>query len=245
MMLKDKVALVTGAAGNGMGRSIALTIAREGASVVVNYRNRVNEAAAIVEYIESRDGKAIAFQADITRLNQCREMYDAAIREFGRVDICIVNPGAGWHEEAIDKLDVEGALDDINREVAPLYNLMSLALPGMYERKWGRFIGISLALGLPSPSYAYDAAKAARTGALKRAAGDAWRHGVTVNVITPGPVAEIPDFEEAIELCQHGRAWTERSNINPQDIAEGIAWLCSDAGRYVTGCEIPYNFHRV
>lgn len=239
-----KVAIVTGAAGKGLGRSIALTLAREGADVVVNYLHSKEEAAAIAKLITGWGGKALAFQADVTSQDRCREMYQAAIGEFGRVDICIVNPGAGWHDEPVDKLDVEGALDDINREIAPLYNLMSLVLPGMYERKWGRLIGISLALNLPSPSYAYDAAKAARTGALRRAVDEAWQHGVTVNIIAPGPVAELSGLEEAIELCDHGKKWNERNNVTPQDIAEGVAWLCSDAGKYVTGCELPYNFHR-
>ena len=158
-MCHGKVALVTGAAGKGMGRSIALTLARDGASVIVNYRASADEASAIVKYIESKGGKAAAFQADICRKEQCQAMYDAAVEKFGQVDICIIGPGGGWHTEPLDKLDTAGALDDVNKEIVPLYNLMPLVLPGMYARKWGRLIGISLLLSLPTPSYAYDAAK--------------------------------------------------------------------------------------
>ena len=243
MRCGGKVAIVTGAAGNGMGRSIALTLAREGAAVVVNYRTDADKANTVAKHIESKGGKALPFPADITSLDRCREMYEAAVGEFDRVDICIVNPGAGWHDESLENLDVAGALDDVNREIAPLYNLMSLVLPGMYERKWGRIIGISLDLYAPSPSYAYDAAKAARTGALRRAAREAWPHGVTVNIIAPGPVAEIPSIATAIELCEHGPEWTGRRNVTPQDIAEGVAWLCSDSGNFITGCELPYSFY--
>ena len=242
-MCHGKVALVTGAAGKGMGRSIALTLARDGASVIVNYRASADEASAIVKYIESKGGKAAAFQADICRKEQCQAMYDAAVEKFGQVDICIIGPGGGWHTEPLDKLDTAGALDDVNKEIVPLYNLMPLVLPGMYARKWGRLIGISLLLSLPTPSYAYDAAKAARTHALRHASGEAWQHGVTVNVIAPGPVREISSHEEAIELCEHGHNWDKRNDVTPQDIAEGVAWLCSDSGNFVTGCELTYMFH--
>lgn len=243
-MCRGKVAIVTGAAGKGIGRSIALTLAREGASVIVNYRTSADEASAVVKHIRDEGGKAAAFQADICQQNQCKAMYDAAVQEFGQVDICIIGPGGGWHPESIDKLDSTGALDDVHKEVAPLYNLMPLVLPGMYARKWGRLIGLSLLLSLPSPSYAYDAAKAARTHAMLRASGQAWAHGVTINVVAPGPVGEAGTLAEAIELCKHGPKWTERSNLTPQDIAEGVALLCSESGRFITGCELPYMFSR-
>jgi len=242
-MYEDKVAIVTGAAGKGMGRSIALTLAREGASVIINYRASVNAASAVVKYIESQGGKAAAFQADICQQDQCKAMYNATVQKFGRVDICIVGPGGGWHPEAIDKLNSTSALEDVYKEMAPLYNLMPSVLPGMYAQKWGRLIGISLLLSKQSPSFAYDAAKAARTHAMLRATDDTWPYGVTVNVITPGPVGEVSSLEEAIELCEHGRKWKERSNVTPQDIAEGVAMLCSESGRFITGCELPYMFY--
>ena len=244
MMCEGKVAIVTGAAGRGMGRSIALTLAREGANVIVNYLTSENEASAVVDYIKSQGGKATAFQADICNQDQCRDMYNAAAEEFGKVDICIVGPGAGWHTEAIDKLDPAAALEDIDKETAPLYNLMPLVLPGMYKRKWGRFIGISMNLSAHSPSFAYDAAKEARTHVLHHASGEAWKHGVTVNIIAPGPVKEAGNLEEAIVLCEHGPEWETRSNITPQDIAEGVAMLCSESGRFITGCELTYVYYQ-
>lgn len=243
MTCEGRVAIVTGAAGKGMGRSIALTLAREGASVLVNYRTSADSAATVVEYIERQGGRAAAFQADICQQDQCKELRDAAVGRFGRIDICIVGPGGGWHPEAIDKLDPTAALDDAHRELAPLYNLMPLVLPRMFAQQWGRLIGISLLCSKPSPSFSYDAGKAARTHALLRACDAAWPHGVTVNVIAPGPVDELGSFEEATELCEHGPRWKERENVTPQDIAEGVAMLCSESGRFITGCELPFMFH--
>ena len=234
-----RVAVVTGAAGKGMGRSIALTLAREGARIVVNYRNSEAEAHAIAEHIRGRGGQALPVKADVSTQQGCQGLIEAATGEFGTVDICIINPGAGWHPEPPDALDVEGALADARQELGPLYWLMALTLPGMSERRWGRIIAISLALTPHSPSYAYDVAKAARTAAALRAKNRIWQMGATVNVIAPGPVGGIDTLEEAVAMCDHGPAWAERANVTPQDIAEGVAFLCSDEAQFVSGCQLP------
>jgi NAD(P)-dependent dehydrogenase (short-subunit alcohol dehydrogenase family) len=244
MNLKDKVALVTGSAGNGMGRSIALTLAREGAKVAVNYRTSQDEAQAIVDHIESRAGSAIAIEADVFEADDCRNLVNATIERFGRIDICVVGPGAGWHPEPVDKLDSSAAIEDVQREVAPFLHLMPHVLPQMYKRKWGRVIGIALLPPYDSPAYSYNVGKAARVHALLQARDQAWRNGVTVNILGPGPVPAIESLTEAIEQCDHGPAWQERTNTSPQDIAESVAFLCSDSGRFITGCVLPFLFHQ-
>jgi 3-oxoacyl-[acyl-carrier protein] reductase len=241
-MCKDKVAVVTGAAGKGMGRSIALTLAREGARVVVNYRTSEESAQAIVAHVESRGGDAMAVQADVFEADGCRRLVDETLARFGQVDICVVGPGGGWHPEPVEQLDPAAALEDVRRELSPLYHLMGLVLPGMYERRWGRLIGIAMLPPYDSPAYAYNVAKAARAHALRLARDEAWRNGVTVNIVGPGPVPEIESLAQAIEQCDHGPAWLERATTSPQDVAEGVAFLCSGAGRFISGCELPYLF---
>lgn len=242
-MLKGKTAIVTGASGRGMGRSIALTLAREGANVVVNYLTNSESAAAISGYIEKQGGQSLTYKADVTQRDQCKALVDATIEKFGKVDICVIGPGGGWHPETIEKLNSQAALDDVHKELAPVYNFMSLVLSGMYSRRWGRIIAISLLSSVPSPSYAYNSGKAARTNALLLAHQEAWKHGVTINVIAPGPVKELASLTDAIELCQHGPKWQDRKNITPQDIAEGVGMLCSDYGNFISGCELPYMFY--
>jgi len=243
MKLRDKVALVTGSAGNGMGRSIALTLAREGAKVVINYRTSKDEAQAIVNHIKSRNGEVIAVEADVFEADGCRNLVNATIEHFGRIDICLVNPGAGWHPEPIDKLDSSAAIEDVQNEVAPFFYLMPLVLPQMYKRKWGRVIGTALLPPYDSPAYSYNVGKAARTNALLQGRDEAWRYSVTINIIAPGPVPAIESLTEAIEQCDHGPAWQKRTNTSPQDIAESVAFLCSDAGSFITGCVLPILFH--
>lgn len=242
MRCENRVAIVTGAAGRGMGRSIALTLAREGAAVVVNYRTGEPQAQAIVDHIAAQGGRALAIRADVFTPDGCQHLVDATLERFERVDICIVGPGGGWHPEPVDRLDPAGALEDLQHEVAPLYYLLPRVLPGMMERGWGRVIGIALHPHLPSPAYAYNVGKAARREALLLAQPQAWDQGVTVNAIAPGPVSAIESLEEAIGQCAHGPSWRDRDNVSPQDVAEGVAFLCSEAGRFVTGCLLPYAF---
>jgi NAD(P)-dependent dehydrogenase (short-subunit alcohol dehydrogenase family) len=226
-----------------MGRSIALTLARGGAKVVVNYRTSQESAAAIVDQIESRGGSAVAVQADVFEAVGCKNLVQTTLERFGRVDICVVGPGAGWHPELPDRLDPVAALEDLHREVAPLFHLMPLVLPGMYERRWGRLIGIALHPTRLPPAYAYNVGKAARAQALLLAQDEAWRHGVTVNVVAPGPVLAIESLQEAVEQCDHGPAWQKRTDVSPRGIAEGVAFLCSEAGRFISGCVLPYLFY--
>ncbi len=114
----------------------------------------------------------------------------------------------------------------------------------MYERKWGRVIAIALTPPYNSPAYAYNVAKAARAEAMLIARDAAWQHGVTINTIGPGPVPALKTLDAAIEQCAHGPAWQSRRTASPQDIAEGIAFLCSEAGSFISGAVLPYMYRQ-
>ncbi|MFC1582512.1 SDR family NAD(P)-dependent oxidoreductase [Planctomycetota bacterium] len=244
MLCEDRVALVTGASG-GICRSVALTLAREGASVIVNYRSNEKEAQAVLDCIQKEGGKAIAVQADIQTEKGCQDLVDAGEKEYGRIDICIISPGGGFTPAPFDKLDAEEAILDVTKEVAPAFRLMRLVLPGMYKHKWGRIIGMGQhPTKTYQPAFAHNAAKDARSALLKLAAeGETWSKGITVNNISPSPVEVCKTIKEAIEQCTHGKAWTDRKTTTGQDIAEAIAFLCSEAGRFITGCVLPFD-HR-
>ena len=85
-------------------------------------------------------------------------------------------------------------------------------------------------------------AKAARVQAMLVACDSAWAEGVTVNTIGPGPVPGIESLEAAIEQCEHGPAWQNRGTTSPQDIAEGVAFLCSGAGNFISRAVLPYMY---
>ena len=243
VMCADKVAIVTGASGGGIGRSTALTLAREGASVVINYHSSADAALQLVDIIESEGGSAFAVQADVFNAEGCRQLVEATVERFGRVDICVINPGGGWHPEAPDKVDPAAVLGDIQREVAPVLYLLPLLLPQMYQQNWGRIIAVGVNPSLLSPAYAYNLAKACRLEAILQAHKPAWEHGVTLNVVAPGPVAEIESLDDAIAQSQHAESWLMRPTTTSQDVAESVAFLCSEAGRFITGAVLPFQFN--
>lgn len=242
MRLTDKTAIVTGAAGNGMGRSIALTLAREDANVVINYSKSKSKAEEIVHYIKRSNGNALAVRANIFDDNECTNLVNETIKQFGSVDILVIGPGADWNMESIDNLNIEKSLVDINNEISPIYYFFPKVLPVMYEQRWGRIIGISLLTSPPSPSYSYNVAKKARTNALLIASDEAWKYNVTINVISPGPVNHIEQFDKAINLVNKNYEWVNRKNITPQDIAETVLFLCSEEAAYITGTEINFKY---
>ena len=183
MECKEKVAIVTGAAGKGMGRSIALTLAREGIVVAVNYLKNQEGAEAIASYIRDNGGKAITVQGNIYIKEDCEKLVNTTLDHFKKVDICVIGPGANWNPEDLKSLKSDKSLQDVNQEISPIYNLLPLVLNNMEKRKWGRIIGIASNMDIPSPSYSYNAAKSGRIEALKLAVKEAWRMGVTVNII--------------------------------------------------------------
>lgn len=184
----------------------------------------------------------MAVQADIMRQEDCQRLVQSALDSFGRLDICVIGPGCQWRPAPIDALDAKAATEDVVHEIAPFYNLMPLALAQMRIHRWGRLVGLGLNPNHLPPAYAYNAAKAARLEAMMLAQDQAWEQRVTVNVIAPGPVTEIPTFAQAIELCAHGPAWEKRTGVTPQDIAEGVAFLCSEAADYVSGGLLPFRW---
>jgi 3-oxoacyl-[acyl-carrier protein] reductase len=243
MICKDRVALVTGGSA-GIGRSIALTLAREGASVIVNYRQNRDNAQAVADHIRLNGGQAVAIQADVQTEEGCRFLVEESERAFGRIDICIISPGGGFNPQPLDRLDAADAILEVTKEVTPAFWLLRLVLPGMYERRWGRILGMSQhPTQYHQPAVAHNAAKSARAGLLLLAAeGDTWKNGVTVNALAPGPVSTCQTLSDAVEQCGHGQAWAARTTTSGQDIAEAAAYLCSEAGRFITGGVLPFSF---
>lgn len=240
--MKTRVAIITGAAGKGIGRSTALTLAREGARVVVNYRTSAGSATSVVDHIRASGGDAIACQADVTQAEDCERLIKQTVEHYGTVDILVVGPGAGWHPAALGKLSGADALADGVAELAPFCHLLPQVVPIMKANGFGRIIGIGVNLAKPSPSFAYNAAKAARAGYFEQGWSSLWDFGITMNLVCPGPVGEIGSLEEAIALSGRTSAWHERASVSPQDVAEIIAFLASSSGAFVTGAQIPLMF---
>lgn len=240
MKKPEKTALITGACGGGIGRSTALTLAREGYSVAINYRSHEEAARQVAEAAAAMGADAAVIQGDIFIKEDCARLVNKTLEIFGRLDVCIVGPGAGWNCEPVWALDSEASAQDVQQEVLPVYHLLPLVAPEMEKRRWGRFLAFSSNMDCPSPSYSYNTAKSARTAAVLGAAASLWEKGITANVISPGPVEPFSSLQEAVDACRKRSGG--RTGISPQEIAEAAAFLCSEQAGYLTGTELKFRF---
>lgn len=228
-----KLALVTGGTGRGIGRSIALALARDGYDVALTYRSGEEAAKGVVEILRGMGRRAEAFRSDLFSLADCAALIPAVLAAFGRLDALIIGPGADWHPESPEQLDPQAALQDALQEIEPVLALVPGAIAAMKESGGGRIVGIASNERIPSPSYAYNTAKKARVGALLGLVDTCWTHRITVNAVSPGPVDPIGDLAAARRFNDDFH--TSPAEITPQDVAEIVSFLCSEKGRYVTG----------
>ncbi|MEU8813009.1 SDR family oxidoreductase [Actinoplanes sp. NPDC048796] len=228
-------ALITGAS-RGLGAFIARRLA-EAEPVVVNYASDSAAATRVVDEIIAAGGSARAYQADITDSSSVREMVDAV----GPVRVVVANATGPQPLIPAEETTWEDHLRQLEFFVKSPALLMRAALPGMKQLGGGRIIMIgsdSFERALPLAS-AYNAAKGAQIGLARTWARELGRYGVTVNVVAPGwiPVERHGDADTAgyVADVPLGRIGT------PEDIADVVAFVASDAARFVTGERITVN----
>jgi NAD(P)-dependent dehydrogenase (short-subunit alcohol dehydrogenase family) len=242
MTLEGRVALVTGAAGRGIGRSIAFTLARGGADIAVNYRRSADEADAVVKAIEGLGRQAVALAADVGDAAAVERMCAEAIARFGRIDIVVNSAGGPWKPQDITEIAPEHLHGVLAREVEATFHLLRLTLPGMRQRRWGRFISIGghmaddWRFGPPEAPLDYPMGKAMRHWLTRTLAPREIERGITINAVAPGPTPHI-SIEEALALAQGSPR--DAGTNTPQDIADVVSFLCGDAAARVTGAVIP------
>lgn len=235
-----KTAIITGASGNGIGRSIAFTLARDGFNTIINYRSNKVHADEVCKFITSNGGNAFPIQANVFSQEECVFLVRETIKKFGCIDAIIIGPGADFNTEEPSSLIPEKSLQDIVQEISPLYYFLPLILPELKKSINGRIIGIASNITFPSPSYSYNVAKKARQASILELAKSCWKDKITVNVIAPGPLNLIQNVADAFSQSKN---FPEQSNqISPQDIAELVSFLCSEKGRFITGNMIETYF---
>src|SRR5438445_1236722 len=145
--LRGRVALVTGSTGEGMGRSIALTLAREGADVVLNHgtnrRTSATNNRRLVKAIEGLGTRAIVVRDDTAKGDEVRKMFTRAEQELGPVDILVNNAGGSWDpRQDITKVDDAAWQGVLRAEIDGMFHTIRAALPAMRRRRWGRVVNI-------------------------------------------------------------------------------------------------------
>lgn len=234
--LAERVAVVTGAS-RGIGRAIALELAGRGASVIVNYNAKSEAAEAVVAEIHKAGGKAIAFKADVAKVEEANNLIKAAVDKFGKIDILVNN--AGITRDMLIMMMSEDSWDAvIDTNLKGTFNCSKAAVRQMMKARYGRIINITSVSGqIGNPGQTnYSASKAGQIGFTKALAREVSSRNITVNAVAAGYVdTEIwaGVSEEArsalLQMIPLGRKGS------PEDIAKAVAFLASDDASYITG----------
>jgi 3-oxoacyl-[acyl-carrier protein] reductase len=228
--LSGRVALVTGGS-RGLGRADGLTLARAGARVAI---------ADILEP-EPVEEIALALLCDVGDPRHVDEAVTRVVDELGSVDILVNNAGTLDHLGQIEDQAPELWERDLRVNLTGAFNCARAVWPHMREREWGRIVNTASVVGTLGGfgQTSYSTTKAGLLGLTKTLALEGARHGITVNAVLPGIVAtESFAFVPAEMSERMVRRTAFRRAGDPQDVANAVAFLCSDLAAYVTGVEL-------
>jgi 3-oxoacyl-[acyl-carrier protein] reductase len=234
--LRQRCALITGGT-RGIGKGIALSLAREGVRIAISYRTNKSAAQNTLRQIQSLGAECFAVEADATDSDKVQFLADTAAERFGRLDILVNNVGTFYW-----KAVVETTHEEWQRVIASnlfsTYYMSKAVVPVMRRQRWGRIINIGAvgaerAFGQATIS-AYAAAKAAVVSFTRSLAIEEAKHGITVNVINPSNVDE-----KDLTLDEARRIRDTRSPIgrppSADDVAAAVKFFASDEADFITG----------
>lgn len=248
MSLNGRVALVTGG-GRGIGKAISLALAKDGATIAVNYRRDEDAAKETVAEIEKMGSKAKAYSASVEDWDQDVAMVDQIIKDFGHIDILINNAGIASRGLGVADTDPAEMERVVRTHAFGPHYLSKLVLPSMRQQPRGDIIMISsvAARGLGPNGAPYNMGKAAMEALAMSLFKEERRYGVRVNVVRPG----LTETEMGSRLARATQGIQSMRDIDarspfgrvaqPEDIAKVVAFLVSDDAFYVTGQTIEVD----
>jgi acetoacetyl-CoA reductase len=239
--LDNKIALVTGGS-KGIGKAIALTLAKEGAKIALNYNRSADEANAVAAEIRALGSEAFVAQADVGDATAARNLVKQALDHFGTIDILVNNAGI-TRDAFFKKLGDEAWHEVIRTNLDSVYYVTSAVLPNMLEHNYGRIISISSFVGqkgnLAQTNYA--ASKAGLIGFSKSLALETARNNITVNTINPGFIATEMVLKIKEEVQQKLLTQVPMGRFGtPEEVAKAVLFLAAD-GDYITGQQLNVN----
>lgn len=235
-MLTGKVAVVTGAS-RGIGRQIAKTMAREGATVIVNYNGSAAKAEEVVKEITEAGGQAEAIQCNVSDYAASQEFLSNVISKYKRIDILVNNAGI-TRDNLLMKMSEEDFDAVIDTNLKGAFNCTKHVSRQMLKQRGGRIINISSVSGVAGNAGQanYCASKAGVIGLTKSVARELGSRGITVNAIAPGFIeTEMTEvLPEEVKKTMGDQIPLKRFG-KTEDVAEMAAFLASDKAAYVTG----------
>lgn len=235
-LLENKVALVTGA-GRGIGKGIALELAKNGATVIVNYNGSKERALEVVKEIEEAGGNAEAVQCNVSDFTACGEMTAALIKKYGKVDILVNNAGI-TKDNLIMRMTEEEYDAVLNTNLKGTFNTIHHLSRFFLKNKSGKIINISSVSGvMGNPGQAnYSASKAGVIGLTKSVARELGSRGICVNAVAPGFVETEMTQAMPQEVLEKSKEIIPLKRLGSvDDIAGVVTFLASDYANYITG----------
>ncbi|MGN0407474.1 MAG: 3-oxoacyl-[acyl-carrier-protein] reductase [Bacteroides sp.] len=236
MLLEGKVALVTGAS-RGIGREIAISLANEGATVIVNYNGSKEKADAVVDEIIKAGGKAESIGCSVADFTGVENMISSVTEKYGKIDILVNNAGI-TRDGLLMKMSESDYDDVISTNLKGTFNCVRHVSRQMLKQRSGRIINISSVVGLSGNAGQanYASSKAGIIGLTKSAAKELASRGITVNAVAPGYVdTEMTQvLSDAVRENVLAQIPMKRMG-NTKDIANVVVFLASDMAAYVTG----------
>lgn len=235
-MLEGKVAIVTGAS-RGIGRAIAIELAKNGAIVMINYNGSMEKALEAKALIEQNGGIAEIYQCNVSEYAKCEEFIQGVIKKYGRLDILVNN--AGITKDGLLMKMSESDFDqviDVNLKGA--FNTIRFATRQMLKQKSGRIINLSSVVGVTGNAGQanYAASKAGVIGLTKATAREVASRGITVNAIAPGFIETEMTAVLSDQVKEASAAQIPLGKFGkPEDIAYLAAFLASEKAGYITG----------
>ena len=221
----------------GIGRSIAVKFAKEGANVIINYKSNTKEAEVITEIISSYGNKCLCIQADVSNDKQVKSMIEKIIKEFGKIDVVVNNAGIAIDMEFNDR-EVRDWHDTLNTNLIGVFLVSKYAGNYMKEKQYGKIINISSTNGIDTiypESIDYDASKAGLINLTKNLAIQ-FAPYVNVNAVAPGWVESEMNEDLSKSFLKEEREKTLLKRFaEPEEIAEIVLFLASDKARYIDG----------
>ena len=235
-MLKDKVAIVTGGT-RGIGRAIALKLADHGANIVINYRNSDKEAEELKAILEGKGVKVLTVKCDISNFEDSKNLMDKCKEVFGKIDILVNNAGI-TKDTLIMRMKEEDFDNVIDVNLKGTFNCAKHASAIMLKQRFGKIINMTSVVGIVGNAgqVNYAASKAGVIGLTKSLAKELGSRGITVNAVAPGFINTDMTASLSEKVKEEASKNIPLKRLgDPEDVANLVGFLASDAANYITG----------